>query len=276
VATIVRLITFATVMTGCSFMSPPRSPEVIEPSPTPPAAQPCGTNAQGVVNEQGVALCVDFEDQPLAAMAVDRSPNQNHAIAVAVGSIQRPPGEQAALLSKASSLRVPESAALDLTRFTIEMWIRPDQAPKYKDGDAGLFDNFGQYTMRLQNDLRVRCGLMGDHRVSSQAAVPTGAWSHVACRYTDGEMRVYINGHLSDCQSVGAITQLGLLGSAIGSELSPIPGAAPKDRFLGGVDNVRIYDHPLEEDRICTAAGWPTGSCETACPSSEESSGRGD
>jgi hypothetical protein len=270
VATIVRLLTFATVMTGCNFVSPPRSPEVIEPSPMPPVEQPCRSN------EPGVALCVDFEDQPLASVATDRSPNQNHAVAVAVGATQRPPGEQAALLSAASSLLVRESAALDLARFTIEMWIRPGQTPKYKDGDAGLFDNFGQYTMRLQSDRRVRCGLVGSDRVSSTAAVPAGAWSHVACRYTDGEMRVYINGQLSNCQSVEAITQLGLLGSAIGSEVNPIPGGPPKDRFIGGIDNVRIYDHPLEDDRICVAAGWPTGSCEATCPSTEDSSGPGD
>jgi hypothetical protein len=258
----VRYLTLAIAMTGCSFVSPPESPEVILPSPTPPAAQPCRTD------EPGVALCVDFEDRPLLNMATDRSRNANHVAAVDVSPRQRTADEQAVTLRPTSSLRVPESAALDLPQLTIEMWIFPDQQPP-KHVDVGLFDNPGQYTMRLQDNLRIRCGLVGAAQVSSASAVPKQQWSHVTCRYAEGELRAYVNGHLSACRTAAAIPLPIAVGSAIGSELKPSADLATAeviDRFIGGIDNVRIYDRALDEAAICAAAGQEPGSCEAACP----------
>jgi hypothetical protein len=263
VASSVRYLTLATVvMTGCTFASPAPTLEVIPPAPEPPAPQPCLTN------EQGVALCVDFEDRPLVDQASDRSPNQTNAAAVDVNTTERRPGEQAAVLRSTSSLRVRETASLDLPRFTIEMWIFPEQPPA-KRTDVGLFDNFGQYTMRLRDDLRIRCGLTATSDILSNSAVPRQAWSHVACSYADGELRIYLNGQLSDCRTVTPISLVGTFGSAIGAELKPNVGAtavAPGDRFLGGIDNVRIYDHAVEAEHICAAAGQAPGSCLDACP----------
>ena len=261
-ATIVRYLTFATVMTGCTFASP--APEIIPPAPAP-TPQPCRAG------EEGVVLCVDFEDDSLAAQALDHSRYQNHAVAHDVDSTRRePPGERAAVLSAVSSLRVPESPTLDLAAFTIEMWIRPDRKPP-KRKDAGLFDNPGEYTMRIKDDLKIRCGVSAaaGAPVTSDGAVPEREWSHVACRYDGAELRVYINGQLSRCQSATKVPIPSGLGSAIGAELAPIAPIAPEnlvDRFLGGVDNVRIYDRPLADDLLCEAAGHPRGSCQSECP----------
>lgn len=262
-ASLVRYLTLATVaLTGCTFASPAPEIEVIPPAPEPPAPQPCLTS------EQGVALCVDFEDRPLVDQARDRSPNQSNAAVVDVSTTERRPGEQAAVLRSTSSLRVRETPSLDLPRFTIEMWIFPDQPPP-KRTDVGLFDNFGQYTLRLRDDLRIRCGLTATSDILSNSAVPRQAWSHVACSYADGELRVYLNGQLSDCRTVTPISLVGTFGSAIGAELKPNVGAtavAPGDRLLGGIDNVRIYDHAVEAAHICAAAGQAPGSCLDECP----------
>jgi hypothetical protein len=263
VTSLVRFLTLATVaMIGCTFASPAPTLEVIPPAPEPPAPQPCLTD------EQGVALCVDFEDRPLVDHASDRSPYHNDADAIDVGTMERLPGEQAAVLRSTSSLRIRETAALDLPRFTIEMWIFPDQLPP-KRTDVGLFDNFGQYTMRLRDDLRIRCGLTGTSVILSNSAVPRREWSHVACSYADGELRVYLNGQLSDCRTVAPTSLVGTFGSAIGAELKPnvgVTAVTPGDHFLGGIDNVRVYDHALEAERICAAAGQAPGSCLDACP----------
>ena len=266
VAETVRYLTLAVVITGCTFESPAESLEVIPPAPTPPAAQPCRSG------EPGVALCVDFEDRPLLATAIDRSPYANHVVAVNVAPRQRLADEQGVTLRSTSSLRVPESAALDLARFTIEMWIFPEQRPP-KRADVGLFDNPGQYTMRLRDDLRIRCGVSGDLPVSSDSTVPEQQWSHVACRYADGELRVYVNGHLSDCRTVTPRALAVPAGSAIGAELRPsldLATAAPADHFIGGIDNVRVYDRALDEASLCAAAGQAPGSCPTECPLSSD------
>lgn len=267
----IRYLTFAIVVTGCTFVPP--GPAIIPPadSPTP---QPCEAG------EQGVALCVDFEEVPLTELVLDRSPYQHLVTAINVASTPRVTGEQAALLSKESSLRVAESPMLDLADFTIEMWIRPDQKPpgkKDKDGVAGLFENFGRYTMQLKEDLRVRCGLVDDLRDTSEEAVPLALWSHVVCRYAGGEMRVYLNGHLSSCSQIAApdpIPDLILAGSVIGARFNAA-GLDLSDRLVGGVDNVRVYDHGLPQERICTSAGRSVEECNLECPSGGDDGGDG-
>jgi hypothetical protein len=268
VTTIVRYLTFMIVVTGCTFASPfaeEPEPEPIEPGPMP-VAQPCRTD------EPGVVLCVDFEDPSLAAQAIDRSPHQNHAIAHDVESTLRlPPDERAAVLSTVSSLRVPESPSLDLAAFTIEMWIYPELRPG-KGQDVGLFDNHNQYSMRLRDGLRIRCGLdlISKASASSRGSVLERTWSHVACRYAEGQMRVYINGHLSACQALTPIPLGSTLGSAIGAEIDPLAPENLRDRFIGGVDNVRIYDRALEDARICAAAGQAPGTCQSTCPGKDD------
>lgn len=266
---IVRCLPIALVMAGCAFSGPgvdgPDAEE--EPIDIPPAAQPvprhCGTD------EPGLVLCVDFEDASLAQFAIDGSTYGNDATATNVTSIPRIQDESAAELAKMSSLRVSESDMLDVPKFTIEMWIRPTTEPGDKQV-AGLFDNPGQYSMLFENKRRVRCGITGDNDANSEGGVPMNVWSHVACRYDGNEMRIYINGQLSECARFDAqVESGGLPGSAIGSRL--IPMLAPLtpvhyDRFLGGVDNVRIFDRPLLDDQICTAAGQASGTCHNECP----------
>jgi hypothetical protein len=270
VTTYVRYLTLAIAAAGCGFSSPdPDLPDVIPPAPMP-TPQPCGTD------ETGVVLCVDFEDESLVAQATDRSPFRHVVNAHDVERVERPPvGEDAALLTPVSSLLVAEAAALDVASFTIEMWIRPDQIVKYKgwDGDVGLFDNPGHYAMRLREDFRIRCGLANvrEIRATSEGAVQPRTWSHVACTYDGDEMRVYVNGQLSGCEALAPTGPGGALGSAIGAEIKP--GTSPldvKDRLLGGVDDVRIYDRALPAERICRAAGHTApASCQSECPSDE-------
>ena len=257
-------------MAGCAFGAPGEGAADAEDEPIdiPPAAQPVPRHC-GIV-EAGLVLCIDFEDVSLAQQAADGSTFRNNALAANVTSTVRIQDERAAELSGTSTLRVPESSMLDVEKLTIEMWIRPTVEPA--DGDvAGLFDNPGQYAMLFENRRRVRCNLTDDLGASSEASVPMNMWSHVACRYDGNELRIYINGQLSRCDTYGAPIELGgLPGSAIGSRL--IPGLIPvhHDRFIGGVDNVRVYDRALLEDQICTAAGQPSGTCNATCPTRDD------
>lgn len=272
---IVRCLPFAIVLAGCTFDGPgglAGDPEV-EPDPVdiPPAPQPvprhCG------VSEAGVLLCIDFEDPSLAQLAIDGSPHHNNAVAANVASIERLPGEKAASLSSTSTLLVPESAMLDVPKLTLEMWIRPAAEPG-KGKSVGLFDNPGQYAMRFENKRRVRCGLTDDDdSAHSAASVPMNMWSHVACRFDGNNLRIYINGQLSECATFdGTIKPGGLPGAAIGSRLIAGPLPLHRDPFIGAVDNVRIYNSALPDDQICTAAGYPSGTCNKTCPTGGDGS----
>lgn len=253
VSTLVRYLAFAITVTGCAFTAPEAVP-IIEPGPDP-GPQPCRAG------EQGVVLCVDFEEPPVAGRVLDSSPIDHVVTAISVLPEPRLPGEHAVVLSTPSSLLVAPSPELDLPELTIEMWIRPDKKPPRKG--SGLFDHHDHYTMAIRDNRRIRCGLTGDDQVTSEDAVPDKAWSHVVCRLTGGEMRVYLNGHLSACRQLEpASTAPNLVGSAIGARLAPVL----TDRFIGGVDNVRVYSLGLTDEQICAAAGQPAGECAAACP----------
>lgn len=265
-ATTVRTLTFVFgfLASGCTYDSPGAyegsdSPEI--PPVGTPTAQPCRAG------EQGVVLCVDFEDAPIVERVLDQSPYRHQVTATAVTSVERFAGEQAVQLSNASSLRVPESAMLDLSEYTVEMWIHPGPGPQ--PPRAGLFDQYAHYTMELDKDLKVACGTyLGAKPARSDGRLLRERWSHVVCRYVGGEMRVYLNGRLSGCKALPAPSiALAQPGSAIGARFDTL-AVALRDRFVGGVDNVRIYDRGLTPAQICTAAGGTTP-CDDVCPADD-------
>ncbi|MGN6106955.1 MAG: LamG domain-containing protein [Kofleriaceae bacterium] len=250
-------------LVGCSF-SPAgddtAGDNTPDASPHPPARR-CSASP-----DPALVLCLDFEDQPLADVAVDGSGRLHDAAASRVGVGARG-GEQAAMLSADSSLHVAETPDLDLAQLTVAMWIQPEAAPP--SGKVWwLLDNADQYTMQYEDEHQIRCGVRGETVDGDRAVAPRSGWHHVACRYDGTELRVYVDGDVVDCEQVtGAAATGGSTGTAIGSRvLSLANGVQVRDRFLGGIDNVAVYGRALEEDRICAAAGRPPGSCSTRCP----------
>lgn len=273
--TIARYFPIALIMAGCTFSAPEgvAGDDVDDggdPVDIPPAPQPVARHCSADQSDLDLALCIDFEDPSLAQRALDGSKNPADVTAVNVGSSMRIPStEKAAELSPASTLDVPASPKLDLQKFTIEMWIRPNLDPFTPQG---LFDNPGQYRMLYETKREVRCGLAaGSASIDSRDSLPLGRWSHVACRYDGKELRVYLNGHLSECGSLsrGATTPSG--GEAIGSLLQVSGTRTHSSPFLGGVDNVRVYGRARTDADLCAAAGQPAGSCRTECPDDDRS-----
>ncbi len=76
-------------------------------------------------------------------------------------------------------------------------------------------------------------------------------WSHIACSYDGTTLRCYLNGEETDSTSMGAITS------------SPTPVLIGSDGWgcdwIGGIDDVRIYNHGLTPDELIEAmlAGGP-------------------
>lgn len=262
---ILRFCTFSIVVTGCMFTPPDLDLDSGADTEIPPGMEPVPRHC--ATAEPALVLCVDFEDPSLASAAIDGSDFGNDAVATNVTAMPRITGEQAAELKPMSSLHVPESPMLDVDDFTIEMWIAPKSAPRRREV-AGLFDNLGQYTMQLDEDREIQCGLGTIDTVGSEARVPLNMWSHVACRYTAGEMRVYVNGHVSDCKTYGTpVGHLGVVGSTIGSRVGLAPNTYTS-RLVGGIDNVRVYSAALDDAQLCAAAGQQAGTCRDVCPTS--------
>ena len=141
---------------------------------------------------------------------------------------------------------LPETSDLDLDAVTVEMWVRPDALPPTAQARTGLFDNDGQYSVFLFGDGTVHCLASGEIEAVGLAV---GTWTHVACVHNGLSVTLYIDGAALATALAGP---LGLMpnGSNIGSN-SP----DGNDRFIGRIDELRIFRRARTPDELCEAAG---------------------
>ena len=126
----------------------------------------------------------------------------------------------------------------------------------------GIFDNGGLYGIEMRDDGKIQC-TFGGQSVDSESSISTQAWTHAACTYDLQSLQIYVNGSLSKCQSAqGLSTQAGAIGVAIGANLTA--GPVFTDQFVGGVDNIWLFDRALTGPELCATAGQ--SGCNTSCP----------
>jgi hypothetical protein len=208
-------------------------------------------------------LCVDF-DGSLTPTVADGA---GHTISsVNVVGMNRS-GDPAAHVDATSQLTIASAAAgdLDLAQLTLELWISPDRQPP-SEQKYSIFDNSGRYSIEMKSSGGLSCSA-GGQSVDSTTSVSTGAWTHVACTFDSQNLRIYVSGNLDGCHSGGSGSgSTGQLsGVAIGAELSS--SLALDNQFIGGIDNVWLYDHALSSSEVCAAAGG--SGCNTTCPPPE-------
>lgn len=244
------------VLTGCGFEADAGGGPTPEPgtgAPDDPVALARG--CAELVGDTGLVLCVDFEDLSLAERAVDASGRGNDLDLDAVGVVDRGV-QQAAWLTRDATMIVDEDGDLELAAFTTEMWIAP------ADGlGAALFDKASRYAMARTSDGTIRCTVDGD-AVTSVRAPAIGVWTHVACRYGGGELRLYIDGDVDACEQLDPPDDGPPVGATVGSRLTG--GFDLGSRYAGGIDDLRVYDRAIDEAAVCSSAN--RSACATACP----------
>ncbi|MEM9345268.1 MAG: LamG-like jellyroll fold domain-containing protein [Planctomycetota bacterium] len=149
--------------------------------------------------------------------------------------------------------------------------------------DSTYFDNGGHLTVytdgtsikvRLQTDGSNPFGT-GDSITAQSASglLSDDTWHHAAITWGDGELRLYLDGTL-----VASETHLGGLGTTsggsgndepitigVGSDTSGNQSATPVEHyFTGRVDDVRIYDLPLDATQAANLAGGSDPGSRTA------------
>ena len=254
-----RLTLIAAVMAaGCSY----HEPTVGDDDTGPDGGY---TNVpRGCPSDGSLRLCVQF-DGALGPTVADA---MSHTIdATAVVAMTRD-GEAAAHVSGTSSMFIAPSGVgdLDVPKLTIEMWISPDKKPMPMKG-FWMLDNNNQYGIEYRDDGQIRC-VIKDKTVDSHTSVPVGAWTHVACTYDVSRLIVFVDGAVDNCEDENTpIPTEGVDGVAIGANLGA--GQMFDDRFIGGLDNVRVYSRDLAANEICTIAGHGT-SCTQSCPGDGE------
>jgi hypothetical protein len=143
--------------------------------------------------------------------------------------------------------------------FTLEMWVRPVQGGR-EQWFASKFDagRAGQYYFGM--DASQRLFLWREHapwiRVTGNAALLLNEWNHVAASYDGSRIQLFVNGRL-DREAADAIPNVNspyLPALTLGTGL--FQGQYRSDvRFVGGMDEVRIWNLARTQDEISRSMG---------------------
>ena len=227
---------------GVSITALPQDSVDAAPAPTvdaPPTPRFCDPTDDTLV------ACYRFEpdhaDQPF-----DESQFHNHGIATAATFAAGADGQ--ALVTRAgSSVRVPDSASLDVAGpLTLELWIRPRALPT---GDrAGLVDNNGQYGLFLSSQGEIRCAMSATVLVGLRLEIDR--WTHVACAYDGARVTLYQDGVAGPSSNASAPLVVDRTDGVGLGQNSP-----SGDNLDGAIDQIRIWRARRTDAQICAAAG---------------------
>lgn len=132
--------------------------------------------------------------------------------------------------------------------ITVSLWCNPSE--------SGQNDRWMLNTVADGTD-GYRLGLGGgravwqvprerwSHSLASPAPLPVGAWSHVAATFDNKVMRLYVNG-----KEVGTLERHGFINPGRSIVIGGYSVEMDRARFLGGLDNVRVYRRVLAADEI--------------------------
>ena len=203
-----------------------------------------GDPIRGCPDDPALVACYTFEDRGASGEElIDGSSHGNDGTAEGV-NYSAGPFEDALEHGEQGEVRIPESATLDISdQLTIEVWVNPS----ILGGANNLVENDSQYRLFLSEN-GVTCRKPGEEVVFN-TAVATGEWVHIACRYDDGDVDLFVGGELVASAVWSPIGIGGTFGTALGNALPNLN--AP---YFGLLDNVRIWNRPLTDNEIGEAA----------------------
>ncbi len=211
----------------------------------PMDAPPAATQLVSCPAEQSaLRLCLRFENNLDDESSLGRTVS-GEQVSFEAGV---PSGGRAARLSSQTSIRVADSAGLDLLTFTIEAWIKLDRLPT-GSGRVAVVDKDGRYGVFVLPNGALSCSARGAAATTSGGAIPAGQWVAIACTATTGAVQSWVAGE-ERAEAASPSGTLGPLlpGMAIGSNM---PSGDP---LIGSLDNLRIWNRVLSEGEICGSA----------------------
>ncbi len=149
---------------------------------------------------------------------------------------------------------VPASASLDLsTGMTLEAWVYPTSA---QTGWRAIIqretDAFFLHASTDAGALRPAVGGTFGGALTyfgSPSAIPVDTWSHLAATWDGSVMRLYVNGTQVASQPQGGALQRTSTGAGSVRFGNNVPYG---ERFIGRIDEVRIYDRARTAGEIAT------------------------
>jgi hypothetical protein len=165
---------------------------------------------------------------------------------------------QALQLTGDTNVQIAETTHLDLQTFTVEAWLFPSSTNNH---NVSVVNNGGQYGMFVDINNAAFCAKITAHPPLNQsplviarapAPLALNQWTHVACVYDGTILTLYLNGTQSKTDLTGGdVATNGMQGTGIGSDS---PMTAREDRYVGLLDNVRIWSTARKQADLCADA----------------------
>jgi hypothetical protein len=229
---------------------PPDAPEAADARPDAmPGAPDAPIDAMQVAPfcdpaDTTLRLCLAFEGNATDGSSFANNP-ATASLTFVTGQV-----EMGVQLTAQSRIDVPEVASLDNAHLTMEAWINPSQIPA--TGRVGIADDNGEWGFFLQPGGILRC--TPAPTVSTVGVITQNTWTHVACTHDGTTLAIWVNGSLAASIAAGGnIGTGGTNGTSIAGDNPP-----PNDRFLGVMDQVRVFSEARSPAQICAAAGMTT------------------
>ncbi len=162
--------------------------------------------------------------------------------------------DKAYYFNGSSGISTTVDTTLSLTKFTMAAWFESDAATNARIVAVTRLSQCNCYYGIIhenQNELQIM--LLTDstsvtgYRVSnSQAAPSSGSWHHCATTYSNGVLKIYVDGALDD-----SVTSVAPLETQFRSSAAlQIGFCAADNKFIGKLDDIRIYNRVLTDAEI--------------------------
>ena len=143
--------------------------------------------------------------------------------------------------------------------LTVSLWVKPGQSEKSlksliaKGSDTwGIASdgNTGGVAFHLAGPQTTGKDKKRQTRVTAKRSLNDGQWHHLAAVYDGQRMALFVDGELAD-----SVTASGPLAINTEPVLLGENSASRKERFVGAVDDVRLYNRGLSESEIKALKG---------------------
>jgi len=149
-------------------------------------------------------------------------------------------------------VNVPDSDSLELSQWTLQAWIRPDDV----NNDRQIISKFGRqgswaYQIGLAHGGVLRSDISGDGEryeaiISPVNLIALGEWTHVATTFDNGNLKLYVNGREVVSQRFGYVYRF--TGGATSLSIGRDPSGS--QYFDGLIDEAEIYNKALSPTEI--------------------------
>ena len=192
-------------------------------------------------------------DETEGNTAVDSSGNGNDGILVG-NPVWRPQGGKIGgaleFSGKGDYVKIANKPAFDITnQITISAWVNITSVPQEWTGIVTKGDTAWRMSTSFAKNV-FHFGVSSNDYLNGMTEVGTGEWHHVACVYDGKKMRIYVDGVIDASGWRTGPIATNDFPVCIGENIE-LTGRC----WHGLIDDVRIYNYSLSENKIAAIAG---------------------